>query len=168
MKRPAVDFSLGHDLTVRGFEPRAGLHADSAEPAWDSLSLFLCPFLAHALSLTINELKKKSPIYSSCPLPFQGARVASWRAERGYAWPTCRRQSQHTTGCWLSVCDSLWLGRQPAKFLGPGRSLRMWPREASFQSPCTRGASGRWHPASSLCDWPGSQSKLTLLVSQVS
>ena len=39
VKRPTLDFGSGDDLTVRGFEPRVGLCADSAEPAWDSLSL---------------------------------------------------------------------------------------------------------------------------------
>ena len=49
LKRPPLDFDLGPDLTVREIEPHAGLHADSSEPAWDSLSLplSLCPSLAH-------------------------------------------------------------------------------------------------------------------------
>ena len=34
-----LDFGSGHDLTVHEFEPRIRLCADSAEPAWDSLSL---------------------------------------------------------------------------------------------------------------------------------
>ena len=33
VKRPALDFGSGHDLTVRGFEPRIRLYADSQEPA---------------------------------------------------------------------------------------------------------------------------------------
>ena len=63
------DFGSGHDLMVCEFgphiEPSIGLCADSAEPAWDSLSRFLalCPsptrVHAHALSLSkINKLKK--------------------------------------------------------------------------------------------------------------
>ena len=36
-----VDFSSGHDLTVHEFKPHVGLCVDSAEPAWDSLSLSL-------------------------------------------------------------------------------------------------------------------------------
>ena len=28
-----LSFSLGHDLTVHGFEPNIGLYADSVEPA---------------------------------------------------------------------------------------------------------------------------------------
>ena len=39
VKRPTLDFSSGHDLTVRGIEPNVGLCVDSVEPAWDSL----CP-----------------------------------------------------------------------------------------------------------------------------
>ena len=38
VKRPALGFSSGHDLTVREFEPLIGLCADSVEPAWDSFS----------------------------------------------------------------------------------------------------------------------------------
>ena len=37
-KCPTLDFSSGHDLTVREFEPRVGLCAGSVEPAWDYLS----------------------------------------------------------------------------------------------------------------------------------
>ena len=45
-----LDFGLGHDLIVGEFELRMGLCADSAEPAWDSLtpslSLSASPLLA--------------------------------------------------------------------------------------------------------------------------
>ena len=41
VKRPTLGFGSGHDLTVRKFKPRVGLCADSAEPAWDPLSLSL-------------------------------------------------------------------------------------------------------------------------------
>ena len=33
-----LDAGSGHDRTVRDMEPRVGLCADRAEPAWDSLS----------------------------------------------------------------------------------------------------------------------------------
>ena len=39
VKRLTLDFSSGHDLTVRVFEPLMGLRADGEEPAWNSLSL---------------------------------------------------------------------------------------------------------------------------------
>ena len=32
VNHPTLDFGSGHDLTVHEFEPRARLHADSAEP----------------------------------------------------------------------------------------------------------------------------------------
>ena len=42
VKQPTLDFGSGHDLAVRGFEPRVkprtGLRADGVQPAWDSLS----------------------------------------------------------------------------------------------------------------------------------
>ena len=40
-KCPTLDFGSGHDLVVHRFEPHVGLHADSAELVWDSLSLSL-------------------------------------------------------------------------------------------------------------------------------
>ena len=57
---PTLDFGSGHDLTVPEIEPCIGLHADSAEPAWDSLSplLFAPPPLSLSVSLKINKLKK--------------------------------------------------------------------------------------------------------------
>ena len=50
----AADFGSGHDLTVRGFEPRVRLCADSLEPGacfgfYVSLSLYPSP--THTLSL---------------------------------------------------------------------------------------------------------------------
>ena len=33
VKRPTLDLRSGHDLTVREFEPPAGLRPDGAEPA---------------------------------------------------------------------------------------------------------------------------------------
>ena len=57
VKRPTLDFSSAHDLTVCEIESHLGFCADSAEPAWDSLSLFLSALPLLALSLKIN-LKK--------------------------------------------------------------------------------------------------------------
>ena len=56
VERPTLDFSSGHDLTVRGTEPCIWLQAGRVEPAWDSLSpsLSLCPLPhvhTHSLSL---------------------------------------------------------------------------------------------------------------------
>ena len=45
-----LDFSSGHDLTVRGFKPHIQLCADSVEPAWGSLSLPLPCSLARSPS----------------------------------------------------------------------------------------------------------------------
>ena len=65
-----LTLDLGPDLPVRDFEPRVGLCADSAEPAWDSLSpsLSFPPLLF--VSKLINLKKKKqgaSPARSRCP-----------------------------------------------------------------------------------------------------
>ena len=38
VKCQTLDFGSGYDLMVCGFKPCTGLHADSVEPAWDSLS----------------------------------------------------------------------------------------------------------------------------------
>ena len=37
-KCKTLDFSSGHDLTVRGFGPSVELHAEGAESVWHSLS----------------------------------------------------------------------------------------------------------------------------------
>ena len=63
IRRLILDFGSCHDLKVREFEPHMGLCADSAEPAWDSLSFFLSAplplVLACSLSLKINKYFKK-------------------------------------------------------------------------------------------------------------
>ena len=55
-----LDFGSSHDhLMVGEFEPCTGLHADTAEPAWDSLSLPLSapPLLSLCLFFKIHKLK---------------------------------------------------------------------------------------------------------------
>ena len=52
VKRLTLDFGSGHDLVVCEPQSHVGLRADSAEPAWDSLSLSLCPSPALSLSLS--------------------------------------------------------------------------------------------------------------------
>ena len=47
-----LGFGSGHDLMVHEFKPHIGLYADSVEPAWDPLSLSLCPSRMHTLSLS--------------------------------------------------------------------------------------------------------------------
>ena len=69
VRRPTLDFGLGHDLTVREFKPRAGLCADNIEPAWDSLSPSVSapPLLTHSLSLSkINKMLKKLKKTNRC------------------------------------------------------------------------------------------------------
>ena len=57
-KRPTLDFSSGHELTVGEIEPHFGLCAGNTEPAWDSLSLFSCPSLSLSLSVRLSQNKK--------------------------------------------------------------------------------------------------------------
>ena len=55
-KQQTLEFGSGHDLMVRVFGHSVGLHADSVEAAWDSLS----PSLSappHALSLCLSLSK---------------------------------------------------------------------------------------------------------------
>ena len=60
-KRPTLDFGSGPDLTVHELEPRVGFCAESAESAWDSLSLSLPlsapPMLVVSLSLSLSLSK---------------------------------------------------------------------------------------------------------------
>ena len=59
-KHLTLGFGSGQDLTVHEFEPYLGLCANSAEPAWGSLSLSLLSLpLPHlcSLSLKVNKLK---------------------------------------------------------------------------------------------------------------
>ena len=52
VRGPTLGFGSGHDLMVRGVEPRIRLGAAGGEPAWESLSLPLGPSLTHAVSLS--------------------------------------------------------------------------------------------------------------------
>ena len=51
-----LDFGLGHDLIVRESKPCIGLHADSVDPAWHSVSLFLSLPCLFSISLS-EEIK---------------------------------------------------------------------------------------------------------------
>ena len=58
-KHLILDFGSGHDLIVWGIGPRVVLCADSAQPAWDSLSpcLSASPPFVHAFSLSLSQNK---------------------------------------------------------------------------------------------------------------
>ena len=53
-KLPTLDFGSGHDLTACEIKPNVRFHADTTEPAWDSLfsSLSLLLPLLHSFSLS--------------------------------------------------------------------------------------------------------------------
>ena len=61
VKRPTLGVGSGHDLTVREFESLVRLCADSAEPAWDSLSPSVsAPIpLRRSLSLSLSLSQNK-------------------------------------------------------------------------------------------------------------
>ena len=50
VKHLILDFGSDHDLTVCEIKPHVRLHADLAEPAWDSLPPSLCTSVAHVYS----------------------------------------------------------------------------------------------------------------------
>ena len=53
VKGLTLGFGSAHHLTFCEFKPCVGLHADSVETAWDSLSLPLPLLLLHSLSLLL-------------------------------------------------------------------------------------------------------------------
>ena len=55
VKRLTLDLGSGHGLAACEIEPRRGVCADGAEPAWDSFSPSLCLIPACALSLSQNK-----------------------------------------------------------------------------------------------------------------
>ena len=56
VKRPTLDFGSGHDPRVVGSSPTLDSML-SMEPAWDSLSLSLCP--SPQLVLSLFKIKRK-------------------------------------------------------------------------------------------------------------
>ena len=57
----SVRLQPGHDPVVREFEPRIGLWADGSEPGACfrfCVSLSLCPFPVHVLSLSVPKINK--------------------------------------------------------------------------------------------------------------
>ena len=72
----ASDFGPGHDLPVRGFEPRVGLRADGSEPGscfGFCVSPSLCLSPAHALTLSLSKIKKLNFFFflKDCPVELQ-------------------------------------------------------------------------------------------------
>ena len=55
VRHPTLDFGSGPDLTVCGFEPCIGFHADGTGPAGDSFSLALPPPLVPLSTFQVNK-----------------------------------------------------------------------------------------------------------------
>ena len=56
VEHPTLDFDSGHDPRVMGSSPALG-PVLSMEPAWDSLSLSLCPLPPLVLTLSLSKKK---------------------------------------------------------------------------------------------------------------
>ena len=91
VKCPTLDFNPGHDLMVHGIEPFLVLYVDSVEPAWDSLSLSLCPSpaWAHACMHTLSQVNKLWKII--------------WLSSRWWSKLDCQRFFEHFSGQSLLV-----------------------------------------------------------------
>ena len=55
VKSLTLDAGSGHDLRVHGIKPCVRLCADSAKPAWDSLSPSLSLPLAYSHTLSLSK-----------------------------------------------------------------------------------------------------------------
>ena len=58
VERPTLDFSSGHDLTVRELESCIALCVNSAEPVWDSLSPSLSAPAPLVFSLSLKKINQ--------------------------------------------------------------------------------------------------------------
>ena len=76
VKRLALDFSSGHDLTVHEIKLSAGVFVDSVEPAWDSL------FLPFPRSQTCVLSVSKNTLYLFFKCLFERERASKGGAER--------------------------------------------------------------------------------------
>ena len=130
----ASDSSSGQDLTVREFEPRVGLWADSSEPGAHfgfCVSLSLCPSPAHALSLSLKNkstfFKKNANIWKhGCMM---GARVglavkAPWAPACGKCrgpGPQAENNPSRCTTNLLQCALQRQSGRNPAQILRRNR-----------------------------------------------
>ena len=68
VKCSTLGFGSGCALKGQELKPHIGLCADSADPAWDSLSPSLSLFPVHSISLKINKLKIKFKKKRKCCL----------------------------------------------------------------------------------------------------
>ena len=80
-KHPTLGFGLGH-LVVCGFEPHIGLCADRTEPAWDPLSLSLCPSSALKLALSLSQ--NKYTLYTDELFPHMVAWISAFSLENEF------------------------------------------------------------------------------------
>ena len=84
----ASDFSSGHNLTVREFDPKLGsvLTAQSLEPASDSVSPSLSAPPQLALSRSLSKINKTLKIFFKCLFIFEREKVTEHKPGRGREW----------------------------------------------------------------------------------
>ena len=110
VKRPTLNFSLGHDVTVHEFEPCIRLCAERVEPAWDSLSLpSLCPYSACSLSQT-NKLEKNNKRQLRKLPSYRPIQILEYQSRNKLLW--CEK---HTHGSQIKACMDIFIG--PLVFL---------------------------------------------------
>ena len=107
----SVTFSSGHDLKVHGFKPYIWLCVDSSEPRTCvrfCVSVTLCPFPAHALSLSVSLLKINKNIKKNL-------KIKKMHSNRTWEWvknTEITRGSKHESEHWCSqMTFPGWLGK---------------------------------------------------------
>ena len=68
LKRLTLGLGSRHDLTVCEFEPHIGFHADSAEPAWDSLFSSLSALAPLVLSVFLSKINEHKKNFKVCEM----------------------------------------------------------------------------------------------------
>ena len=109
VKPLSLGFGSGHDLVVHGIEPQVRLCTDSMEPAWDSLSLSLCPSpLVLSLSQKyINIFYKVMAVNKMIIQMLSSKYLFSVKSEKFEAHPCAARQPGWEPSCRLGHLQAL-------------------------------------------------------------
>ena len=141
----ASDFGSGHDLTVRGFEPRVGLCADSSEPEACLLRILRLPLnlplpCSCSPSLSFSKMnkhwKKKKKEWRRGSPQCAGGSVAWGLSCGGWGHPCCWAHA------WLPSAREPHLWHASALGLGkaePPGPTAILSRAAPLSPVCRRG-----------------------------